>query len=113
MLSRRELIGKAAVGAAAALAVGGAGTAMAAARPRRDPVEGPASDRGGPASALERSAAPEAERPEAEGEAAVAPWEWLAPLSAGAVVGHGWSLGELTPVRDGSAVVTLRNARGH
>ncbi|MCC6848811.1 MAG: hypothetical protein IT294_09940, partial [Deltaproteobacteria bacterium] len=112
MLSRRTLIGKVAVGAAAALVVGAARTGAAAAT---RPPDGGAADvptDGTDAAALERSAAPEAERPEAEGEAA-APWEWLAPLSAGAVVGHGWSLGELTPVRDGSAVVTLRNARGH
>ena len=47
MLSRRELIGKAAVGAVAALAVGAVGTGIAATRPLRDPTDDPASDRDG------------------------------------------------------------------
>ena len=110
MLSRRELIGKAAVGAAAAVAVGGAvGTAMAATRPRRDseepehpdaaesPGNGPA-DKVGP--------------PRASTDAAPPPWALLAPYRAEAVVAHDWRLVDLTPVRDGSAVVTLANPRG-
>src|SRR6185369_925442 len=49
MLSRRELIGKAAVGAAAALAVGGAaGTAIAATKPARTAADDPTGGRNGP-----------------------------------------------------------------
>jgi hypothetical protein len=54
--------------------------------------------------------------PAADAAAAVtapAPWALLAPYTAGAEVAHGWHLGDLTPVQDGSAVVTLQNARGH
>ena len=114
MLSRRELIGKAAVGAAAALALGTVRTAVAATRPLRDPTDDPADDRdqpnvpaddrdGQPAPAPEAAAAVSASPP---------PWELLAPFGAGAAIAHGWRLADLTPVRDGSAVVTLQNARG-
>lgn len=102
MLSRRELIGKAAVGAAAALAVGGVGTAVAATRPLRDPVDeagAPTADPARPAPAPRAAEAP-------------APWALVAPYRAGAVIAHGWRLADLTAVRDGAAVVTLRNARG-
>ena len=109
MLSRRELIGKAAVGAAAALAVGGVvGTAAAATRSLGERPEG-------------SGTAPEDPTPE-HGEvptptlravaAAPAPWALVAPFGAGAVVAHGWQLTALTPVQDGSAVVTLQNPRG-
>ena len=40
------------------------------------------------------------------------PWELVAPFGAGAVVAHDWRLVDMTPVQDGSAVVTLENARG-
>ena len=118
MLSRRELIGKAAVGAAAALAVaaGAAGTGMAATRPLRNPTDDPTNDRDGrdatdaPASERDQNTlAPDAEAAES---AAPAPWELVAPFGAGAEVAYGWRLGDLTPVRDGSAVVTLQNQRG-
>jgi hypothetical protein len=36
----------------------------------------------------------------------------VSPLVAGAGLAHGWRLAELGPVRDGSCVVTLQNARG-
>jgi hypothetical protein len=112
MLSRRELIGKAAVGAAAALTLGAVRTAVGATRPLHgppdDPVHGatddPAEDRGG-----HNAPAPPAD------SAAIScppPWDLLAPFGAGSVVAHGWRLVDLTPVRDGSAVVTLQNARG-
>jgi len=113
MLSRRTLIGKVAVGAAAALAVGAARTGTAATtRPLRDapddlgaPVDAPAGEPVGP-SALEPHA-------EAAASAEPAPWALVAPYGAGAVVAHGWQLVDLTPVQDGSAVVTLQNERGH
>ncbi|MEO6027420.1 MAG: hypothetical protein ABIR79_11190 [Candidatus Binatia bacterium] len=105
MLSRRELIGKAAVGAAAALAVGGVvGTAVAATRPLRNPTDGPGD-------ATDATDAPEPHA-EAAGISAPAPWELLAPFGAGSEVAHGWKLVDLTPVRDGSTVVTLQNPRG-
>jgi hypothetical protein len=44
--------------------------------------------------------------------AAPPPWELLRPLVAGAVVAHGWRLVDLSPVRDGSCVVTLQKGRG-
>lgn len=113
MLSRRELIGKAAVGAVAALAVGGVGTAVAATRPLRDPTDDLVGDRDGQAPAGDRDG-PNALEPhtDAAGNSAPAPWELVAPFGAGAVVAHDWQLVDLTPVRDGSAVVTLQNERG-
>jgi len=36
----------------------------------------------------------------------------VSPLVAGAVVGHGWRLADLSSVRDGACVVTLENDRG-
>lgn len=109
MLSRRELIGKAAVGAAAALAVGGAvGTAVAATRPRRDATDDPGHPDDG-AGHGDKAVAP---RKDAAASTAPAPWALVAPFTAGAEVAHGWRLVDLTPVQDGSAVVTLQNARG-
>jgi hypothetical protein len=105
MISRRDLIGKAAVGAAAAMAVGGViGTAVAATRPLRDATDEPAGDR-------DESEQPAARTAGAE-HAAPAPWALVAPYGAGAEVAYGWRLVDLTPVRDGSAVVTLQNTRG-
>src|SRR4029078_4165626 len=40
------------------------------------------------------------------------PWELVAPLSAGAALGHGWQVAELSPVQAGSCVLTLQNERG-
>ena len=107
MLSRRELIGKAAVGAAAAMAVGGVvGTAVAATRPLRetDGSDAPPDAPAGHGDELHASVQPADDAP--------APWALLAPYVAGAEVAHGWRLTDLTPVRDGSTVVTLANARG-
>ena len=103
MLSRRELIGKAAVGAAAALAVGGAvGTAVAATRPLRDSTNGSETPTDDAAGHRDESSAP----------AAPAPWALVAPFTAGATVAHGWTLVDLSAVRDGSTVATLQNGRG-
>src|SRR5205814_5668884 len=117
MLSRRELIGKAAVGAAATLAVSAAG--VASARVLQRATNGPADDRGGrshaatdgPADSRDRqNAAPPTA--DAVATASPPPWELLRPLVAGSAVGHGWRLVDLSPVRHGSCVVTLDNARG-
>jgi hypothetical protein len=115
MLSRRELINKAAVGAAATLAVSAAG--VASARTLRGATGGPANDRDGGNHAAtdgrdnrEGQTAP----PAAEEAVAIAPppWELLHPLGAGATVAPGWRLADLSSVRRGSSVVTLENARG-
>jgi hypothetical protein len=108
MLSRRELIGKAAVGATAALAVSAARTAVGSTRARQAATGDPADGRDGRSD--ERNPAP---RPaESEVVAAPAPWDLLSPLVAGGVVASGWRLADLSPVRDGSCVVTLQNERG-
>jgi len=114
MLSRRELIGKAAVGATtAALTLSGARTAVASARVLRaatdNPTGGPADDRDGRHAVL-----PPADPPPADAAAISSPppWALLSPLGAGSVVAHGWRLVDLGPVEDGSSVVTLQNARG-
>ena len=113
MLSRRDLIGKVAVGAAAALAVGAVGTGAAAAtRPFRDPADAPVDPTDAPASDRQGQNSIEPHTAAAE-SAAPPPWALVAPLGAGSVVAHGWHLVDLTPVQDGSAVVTLQNERGH
>lgn len=114
MLSRRTLIGKVAVGAAAALAVGAARTGVAATRPLVAPADGlgePTAVPASPQDGAQHVLAPHADVAEAV-EAAAPPWELVAPFGAGAVVAHGWQLTALTAVRDGSAVATLQNARG-
>jgi len=105
MLSRRALIEKAAVGAAAAVALSAAGTKVASARAvHAAATDGPANDRDG-GTAVPPTA-------DAVAVASPPPWELLSPLAAGAVVAHGWTLADLSPVQNGSCVVTLENARG-
>ena len=107
MLSRRELIGKAAVGAAATLAVSAAG--VASARALQGATEGAAGADG------RQPGVPDGHDP---GNATPVtpmlppPWELLRPLGAGAALAHGWRLVDLSPLRHGSAVVMLENARG-
>ena len=108
MLSRRELIGKAAVGAAAAVAVSAARTGVASARAVPAATNDPAHGGEGRNAVL-----PPADPPPADSVASSPPpWELLSPLGAGSVVGHGWRLVGLGPVQHGSCVVTLQNARG-
>ena len=123
MLSRRELIGKAAVSGAAALALGAA-TGVASTRVPRAATDGamaardwpaadhepPAVDRDGPADREGQNAAPPS--PKDAAMASPPPWELVRPLVAGSLVAHGWRLVDLSPVREGSCVVTLANARG-
>jgi hypothetical protein len=120
MLSRRELMGKGAVGAAAtALVLGAAATTARAATAHRDMgmVPGdPGMVPGGPAVPTDNrdGEAPSAAPAPAE-VAAIAsppPWELMSPLAAGSVLAHGWRLADLGPVRDGACVVTLQNERG-
>ena len=109
MLSRRELIGKAAVGAAATLAVSAAG--VASARALRGATDGPANQPdGSPHGPTDGH--PDYRIASEPAPITPPPWELVRPLGAGAAVGHGWRLGDLSPVRDGSCVVTLENARG-
>ena len=109
MLSRRELIGKAAVGAAAAVAVSAARTGVASARAVPAATNDPADGRDARNAVL-----PPADPPPAASvvSSSPPPWELLSPLGAGSVVGHGWRLVDLSPVQHGSCVVTLRNRRG-
>ena len=115
MLSRRTLIGKAAVGAAAAaVGLGAARKGVAAIRAPRTATIGNGVD------GVLPSAAPlpptvDASVVAAEAAAALSappPWQLLRPLRAGAVVAHGWRLVDLGPVQHGACVVTLANARG-
>jgi hypothetical protein len=109
MLSRRELIGKAAVGAAATLAVSAAG--VASARALHGAADGAADGRN--RAATDGREGPEAAPPAEEAVAVTPPpWELVSPLVAGSAIGHGWRLVDLSPVRHGSSVVTLENARG-
>jgi len=109
MLSRRELIGKTAVGAAAALTVSAAGLRVASARAVPAATDQPADDRDG-----RNAVPPPADPPPADSvvSSSPPPWELLSPLVAGSVVAHGWRLVDLGPVEDGSCVVTLQNRRG-
>src|SRR5438552_8636832 len=109
MLSRRELIGKAAVGAAAAVAVSAARTGVASARAVPAATNDPAHGGEGRNTVL-----PPADPPPADSvvSSSPPPWELVSPLVAGSVVGYGWRLVGLGPVQDGSSVVTLQNRRG-
>src|SRR5262245_41061503 len=106
MLSRRELMGKAAVGATAALTLGAAaGTAVASTRAFQAATTTDDRDR-------RSDEQTPAQRPAAsDAVASPAPWELLSPLAAGAVVAHAWHVADLSPVRDGSCVVTLEDER--
>jgi hypothetical protein len=102
MISRRELIGKAAVGATAALTVSAALTGVA--RAVSAPTSDAADDRDG-----RKAGTPPAD---AAAITSPPPWELVSPLAAGSVVAHGWRLADLSPVQNGACVVTLQNARG-
>src|SRR4029077_7058309 len=78
----------------------------------------PGADRDHPAAERDRPAAERdgqtaAPPPAASvASASPAPWALVSPLAAGALVARGWRLRDLSPVQDGSCVVTLENARG-
>jgi len=115
MLSRRAVIGKAAVGAAAAWALSTARIGSASTRALDAALDDYADDRDG-----QDLAAREASRDDAVASAPAAsatnsspaPWELVSPLAAGSVLAHGWRLADLGPVQHGSCVATLQNARG-
>src|SRR5262252_777857 len=118
MLSRRELIGKAAVGAAATLAVSAAGVASARALERA--TTGPSGRRDGDGQHDDGQIGPVTQQGDgrdtgptpADTIESPPPWQLLRPLGAGAKLAHGWRLVDLSPVRHGSSVVTLENACG-
>lgn len=104
MLSRRSLVGRIAAGMAGAAVVlkgGRAGAAVSA--PRTSPVDTIAAQGPVPSGVA-------AESPPTP--AGLVPWHVLAPLSAGSSLYGGWTLAACSPVFDGAAVLTLRNAEG-
>ena len=102
MLSRRSFVGRLAAGAAVAGAVTTIGSrASAATSPVAGTSEAP---QAAPGAATAPVIAAESTSPP--------PWELMAPLSAGAALGHGWQVAELSPVQAGSCVLTVRNERG-
>ena len=121
MLSRRAVIGKAAVGAAAALALGAARTVGASTRALQSATGDPTDDRDGHRDGQKASIPDEtlghdqvAPPPPSEPVAIASPppWDLVSPLAAGSVLGHGWQLVGLSGVQNGSCVATLRNERG-
>jgi hypothetical protein len=108
MVSRRELIGKAAVGATVALALGAARTASGSARA----LQGATGDPGVGRDGWSDEPTPARQAAASEAVALPAPWELVSPLGAGAVVAPAWRLADLSPVQDGACVVTLENERG-
>jgi len=100
MLSRRVFVGKLAAGAAVAGAVTSIGS-RAQARGTTDAVTGG-----------DELSAPAATTAAAAAASAPPPWELLAPLQAGAALGHGGLGAELSPVEAGTCVLTLAHAGG-
>ena len=103
MLSRRTFVGRLAAGAAVAGAVTTIGT-RASARTSAAPSIGSAPDDARTASASDASPS--------DAPSAPPPWELLAPLTAGAALGHGWQVAALSGVEAGSCVLTLQHASG-
>lgn len=114
MVSRRALIGRLAVGAA------GAAVAWSAKVPVAQALGVPEAGQKLPESAPNlvpvddvRVSHAEVESPlAAADESLPAPWELLRPLAQGSTVAEGWTVAELSPVAEGSFVVTLRNDLG-
>src|SRR5262249_40761616 len=116
MLSRREMVGKLAAGAAVAWAASagrvGAAVRQHGANPQIDPQAASLSSKAPEAPlAVQQTSAPIAEEstPAASG---TAPWELLRPLVPGSVVAYGWRVADLSGVADGACVLTLKNERG-
>jgi hypothetical protein len=120
MLSRRDLVGKLAVGTAgvvAALAV--SETAKAAVKTRViQNQSGPSNATGatrlpGAAEARQDGLQEDAKEAAAITEPVPAPpWELFAPLNSGALVAYGWRVADLSGPVDGACVLTLQNDRG-
>lgn len=124
-LSRRAFVGKLATGAAGAAVALAAGAKGAEALSKSE--QWPSGHPGDIGQSFLPSVAPAQAEPRREAAAAVVkgpsgptvlppdappPWELLKPLAKGAKVVHGWRVSELSPVVDGSFVVTLENERG-
>jgi len=103
MLSRRAMVGRLAAGTVAVCTVGAARVGFASTQKQSDSVDHESTDN--QQNNLVDSG------PAATGSGP-APWELLSPLTAGAAVGQGWRVAELSAVTHGSCVMTLENARG-
>ena len=120
MLSRRDLVGKLAAGAAAVCAVGAASTTLASTRRGMSTRSANGSGRPVAPSSAEPIAPAQIiaadtrviDAGPATTRSAPQPWDLLHPLAMGSTVGHGWRVAGLTGVVDGSCVLTLENARG-
>jgi hypothetical protein len=120
MLSRRDVVGRLATGAAAIVALGGARRAVAAVQPTTSPAHGESAVAG--IDVIDGGQAPAAVESAPHAAAVVAeralpasgppPWELLHPLSLGTVVAQSWRVSGLSPVEHGACVLTLQNGRG-
>jgi len=116
MLSRRDLVGKLAVGAAGVVALAASGMQAKAAvntratdgRSRRN--DEPIGEVPEVAEMVPPEAAKEVEPPQVV--VAPPPWELLKPLTLGATVAYGWRITDLTGPAGGACVLTLGNERG-
>ena len=113
MLSRRDMVGKLAAGAAAVCVAGAAKNSLASTRPARSTPEGSA---GGPAAVPaprdEKLNVPVVDSGPPTTLSAQVPWELLRPLTLGATVADGWHVAGFTGADGGSCVLTLANERG-
>ena len=105
MLSRRTFVGRLAAGAAVAGAVTTIGT-------RASARTSAAAEQSASASDDARTASASSDAAPSDAPSAPAPWELLAPLTAGAALGHGWQVAALSGVEAGSCVLTLQHASG-
>ena len=112
MISRRTLIGRAAAGVAAAVALGTARIANASTRGLEAKTDDLTGERGEQHAASPDEARAHDVEARPQTASASAPWHLVSPLTAGAVLAHEWQLADLGPVQNGACVATLRNARG-
>lgn len=103
MLSRRAMVGRLAAGTVAVCTAGAARVGFASTQPHTESLDPQNTD-------------PQQNHLVDSGPAATGsapgPWELLSPLTAGAAVGAGWRITELSAVTHGSCVMTLENSRG-
>ena len=125
MLSRRDLVGKLAVGAAG-VALVASGTRVRAAVDSGADHAGSAPEDPGMEKELREAAEAAGRELREAAEAALAPaeevavgivqgpppWELLAPLKLGSSVAYGWHVADLTGPVNGACVLTLQNERG-